>query len=291
MEYQINGNFNVNCAGCDAANPVDPSLPDATVDPAYPGTALRRGSSTIDVSTMQTYLNALNTQYPQIGKVTVDSKFGSATEAAVRRYQAIMGLAADGVIGRSTWNSIVSEYNTYNPLGADTYPGTAMRSGTRGGAVAKMQRLLNDLSRFYTAIPTQTADGIYGSNTTAAVRLFQKQFGLSADGVIGRNTWNAIIRVQRELGAGSPVKVSTRYPGTVLQQGSSGDSVRFVQSYLNTISAKNGGAFPTVVVDGKFGRATRNQVMAFQTRYGLSIDGAVGPSTWSRMILEYNNAI
>lgn len=290
MEYEINGNFNVNCVNCTPPDPTDPSVP-GVVDPAYPGTALRRGSSSTDVSLMQTYLNALNAQYPQIGRLTVDGKYGSSTEAAVRRYQAIKGLSADGVIGQNTWNAIVSEYNTYNPQGPDTYPGTAMRSGSRGVSISKMQTYLNDLSRFYTAIPSQTVDGIYGSNTTTAVRLFQKQFGLSADGVIGRNTWNAIIRVHNALTSGSPTKVSTAYPGTVLRQGSTGDSVRFVQSYLNTISVKEGGAFPTVVVDGKYGRATRNQVMAFQTRYGLNIDGAVGPATWSRMITEYNNAI
>lgn len=144
MDYSFNGNIQgnieLNCIGCtppDPTDPTDPSTP-GVVDPQYPGTALRRGSNSIDVSLMQTYLNALNAQHPQIGRLTVDAKYGSTTEAAVRRYQAIKGLSADGVIGRDTWNAIVSEYNTYNPAGSNTYPGTVMRPGTRGVSISKM---------------------------------------------------------------------------------------------------------------------------------------------------------
>lgn len=36
----------------------------------------------------------------------LDGIFGAATQDAVRRYQASVGLAADGIIGCNTWRSL-----------------------------------------------------------------------------------------------------------------------------------------------------------------------------------------
>jgi peptidoglycan hydrolase-like protein with peptidoglycan-binding domain len=44
---------------------------------------------------------------------------------------------------------------------------------------------------------------------------------------------------------------------------------------------------PHVHVDGAFGSATRNAVVAFQHRFGLSEDGRVGPATWDKLYEVY----
>jgi N-acetylmuramoyl-L-alanine amidase len=38
-------------------------------------------------------------------------------------------------------------------------------------------------------------DGYYGSNTEAAVKLFQEAKGLEVDGWVGRDTWTALFNV------------------------------------------------------------------------------------------------
>lgn len=38
-----------------------------------------------------------------------------------------------------------------------------------------------------------SADGIFGNDTLAAVKAYQKMKGLSADGIIGKNTWKALL--------------------------------------------------------------------------------------------------
>ena len=63
----------------------------------------------------------------------------------------------------------------------------------------------------------------------------------------------------------------------VLEVGSSGSDVKKVQQKLIQWGYLDGAA------DGKFGAATRDAVLAFQRRNGLSADGRVGPATAAAM--------
>ena len=60
---------------------------------------------------------------------------------------------------------------------------------------------------------------------------------------------------------------------TVLEVGSSGEDVRKVQQRLIQFDYLDGEA------DGKYGEQTRDAVILFQRRNGLSVDGRVGPET------------
>ena len=66
----------------------------------YPGIALRSGSSGGTVRLVQQKLNA------EGERLTTDGKFGTGTAAAVKRYQARHGLAADGTVGKATWEKL-----------------------------------------------------------------------------------------------------------------------------------------------------------------------------------------
>ena len=65
----------------------------------YP--TLRRGSLSNYVLIAQDDLNTLG--YRTGG---LDGIFGAATQDAVRRYQASVGLAVDGIVGCNTWRSL-----------------------------------------------------------------------------------------------------------------------------------------------------------------------------------------
>ena len=78
---------------------------------SYPGSPLRRGAAGPDVVVVQTELNRIGQNYPAIPKIQpVDGVFGQQTEEAVRRFQEIFGLTADGVVGKATWYRLVSLY-------------------------------------------------------------------------------------------------------------------------------------------------------------------------------------
>ena len=95
--------------------PVSCGIPPKADDP-YPGT-LRLGSQGASVRLLQQYLSyialSLRRYNQQTGlKVIVpDGSFGSETENAVKLFQKRYGLSQDGVVGRNTWNKLISVYN------------------------------------------------------------------------------------------------------------------------------------------------------------------------------------
>ena len=69
---------------------------------------LRRGASGDSVKELQELLN-------QNGfSLTVDGKFGAATETAVKNYQKEHGLVEDGVVGAATWDVLCGETSADN---------------------------------------------------------------------------------------------------------------------------------------------------------------------------------
>lgn len=86
----------------------------------------------------------------------------------------------------------------------------------------------------------------------------------------------------------APIRgITSSYPGTPLQVGSTGPDVVVVQASLNRIS-QNYPAIPKIpAVDGVFGSRTRSAVVAFQQIFGLDADGIVGPATWYQIVRIY----
>ena len=177
-----------------------------------------------------------------------------------------------------------------------SYPGTPLRQGSRGTAVFTLQRQLNRITKDYPFLGKLTVDGVFGSRMAATVRAFQKQFNLTADGVVGRQTWYKIsyiyvsVKDLAELTSEGETSTGTlsngTWNGTVLSTGASGSAVEQVQFWLNTL-AQYDSAIPSVKVDGVYGTATANAVRAFQRKYGLTVDGIVGQTTWKELYDEF----
>lgn len=51
----------------------------------------------------------------------------------------------------------------------------------------------------YPSLENVTVDGKFGAGTAAAVRRFQRYFGLTADGVVGRTTWQKLYEVYNDI--------------------------------------------------------------------------------------------
>lgn len=76
-----------------------------------------------------------------------------------------------------------------------SWPGADLSVGSTGDKVRQMQEQLARISRSYPAIPTVTADGIYGPATRTAVEKFQQIFGLPVTGVVDYKTWYKISEI------------------------------------------------------------------------------------------------
>ena len=171
---------------------------------SYPGRPLRRGTTGPSVVTVQVMLNRISQNYPAIPKVSpVDGIFGAQTEAAVRKFQEVFNLQADGIVGRATWYALVRYYiavtsmaelrsqgqKYYQNAWAVTNP---IDQGDRGIRVEHLQYMLRVLSEYIPEIPPIEVDGIFGPATRNAVIAAQQRFGLPQTGIVDFNTWNEI---------------------------------------------------------------------------------------------------
>ncbi|MBZ1113767.1 peptidoglycan-binding protein, partial [Clostridioides difficile] len=76
-----------------------------------------------------------------------------------------------------------------------SFPGTTLQVGSSGQYVRTIQNQLNAISNSYPAVPKVIEDGIYGTDTENAVKIFQGIFGLPQSGVVDFKTWYEISRV------------------------------------------------------------------------------------------------
>ncbi|MCC8168746.1 MAG: peptidoglycan-binding protein [Clostridiales bacterium] len=73
-----------------------------------------------------------------------------------------------------------------------SWPGANLEIGSTGDKVRMLQEQLARIAQDYPAIPVPAVDGIYGTRTQEAVRVFQSVFGLPETGVVDYRTWYKI---------------------------------------------------------------------------------------------------
>ncbi|MBE9039823.1 peptidoglycan-binding protein [Oscillatoriales cyanobacterium LEGE 11467] len=136
---------------------------------------LSQGSIGDDVKYLQNTLN-----YIYGAQLEVDGIFGAKTIATVKTFQSEYGLTIDGIVGQQTWNRLAEVISN---------PGLPiLRLGSKGDKVEYLQDLLN---YFGSQI---ASDGIFGTETEAAVKKFQRRYSLVPDGIVGNQTWEMLFQ-------------------------------------------------------------------------------------------------
>lgn len=144
--------------------------------------------------------------------------------------------------------------------------------GMEGTDVELLQNLLKTLPE---PMGSQiTVDGVFGPETEAAVKKFQRYFRLNVDGVVGPNTFLFLgILTRPYLPAGGQV-----FGSRTLSKGSSGYDVGVLQNRLATTAREFADALGKPA-SSYFDDNTENAVKMFQRDVGLVDDGIVGPKT------------
>lgn len=137
-----------------------------------------------------------------------------------------------------------------------------MAEGTQGPMVNMLQQTLHDRG-----ISTDV-DGIFGPETSQSVQTFQEEADIAVDGIVGPQTMMALQDTMSEnMG--------------ILRTGDANMHVRHTQQLLtNQGIATN--------TDGMFGPETRENVMLYQQKHELQVDGLVGPETMGQMMDSMN---
>lgn len=110
----------------------------------------------------------------------------------MRKFQEIVNLAVDGVVGRETWYALVRYYVAVTSLAELRSQGQRfytiswaisdpIEQGDRGVKVEHLQYMLSVLSAYIREIPPVTIDGIFGPATRSAVIAAQRRFGLAGN--------------------------------------------------------------------------------------------------------------
>lgn len=251
---------------------------------------IRPGEQGAHVTAIQHALNSLG--YP----LAADGKYGQMTTQAVRAFQLAQRLTDDGLAGHRTLTALYMLAPAFAPEGSLPLPTAApVQPGTRryemgayGSEVSQLQVRLNSLG--YACGRT---DGVFDAQTREAVLSFQRTNRLSADGIAGTMTLSRVyadnaapytgtqgdIQPTVDPPAVTP-PVSTSLPGVRLEMGSLGAEVVRLQIHLSELGFLRGAA------DGKFGRLTREAVIAYQRNNSLTADGIAGAKTLVRLYAD-----
>ncbi|KJE26287.1 putative peptidoglycan binding domain protein [Geobacillus kaustophilus] len=159
------------------------------------GQTLRRGDRNDYVKTLQSWLYKAG-----FNPGGIDGIYGANTEKAVKEFQKKVGIAADGIAGKQTYQALqkyvraqMTASRSNSPSNDDHWTGQILREGNRGQAVKDLQDKLQRLG-----YNIGTIDGVYGKQTTEAVRSFQKANGLEVDGVAGKITYSTIEHILQQ---------------------------------------------------------------------------------------------
>ena len=186
-----------------------------------------------------------------------NGNFGPMTRDAVIRFQRNYRIAANGIVNRQTWNTLLG----YSP--------TPARSSLSTQQVRELQVRLRQLGYFKTN-PT----GNIGPITRKAVIQYQRNYRLPVNGIANAQVLESVRRT-------STGGYTTQQPGrNYLTVGDQGDNVRLVQERLLQLG------FSNTNPDGFFNDYTRESVIAFQQSSRLNSTGNVDWQTWQALGLN-----
>ena len=258
----------------------------------YPG-ILQRGSSGTAVRELQFYLYLMSAYESSIPAVSIDGSFGAATENAVRAYQRFAGLTVDGIVGRTTWNSLYGRASALRSSGPVVtlkrlpYPGTPLTIGTESSAVLYYSILLQRIAYYFDSVENPPLSNLYTNETADATRSAQALLDLPETGIVDAETWMAVEALSLQLATKTPnpdrdSEQELSYPGRAMREGSIGPDVLQIEQWLNgRANLYCGEAF--VRENSSFGAAETIAVKAAQERAGLQQTGTVNRETWAAL--------
>lgn len=112
---------------------------------------------------------------------TVNGIFDQTVEIAVKAFQHRVFLQEDGIVGSLTWQALYTGAPVNMPV---------LQLGSQGEAAIALQSVLQRAGYF-----NRTINGQFDLHTDAAVRAFQRRYGLVPDGVVGPHTWCALSKI------------------------------------------------------------------------------------------------
>ena len=150
--------------------------------------------------------------------------------------------------------------------------------------IQELQKMLYGISLYNAAIPHVVPNGVYGSESEAAVRDFQQYYGLRVTGETNQATWDKIAAVYHQLinTPPQPLRAFPEKPGTVILAGEQGFPVLIIQAILFALSEKYANLMPCPMT-GAFDEDTLRSLQLFQKLCVFPVTGCVDCTTWNML--------
>jgi len=254
------------------------------------GTTMKLNSTGDAVTALQQLLKKLGYYDGDITGV-----YTKETISAVKAFQKKHSLKADGLAGHATQEMLFGDNAvsssaagtkepptpTPKPTPAPT-PQAEVKKGTKNDDAKLVQLRLKELGYL-----SGNADGIFGTESVAALKEFQEESGIKADGICGANTRKKLFAENAKAKPTvtprpTEAAMATMYPVTrdnvvTLRMGSSGSEVLFLQKRLTELGYYN------ARMDGNYRSDDMAAVQTFQEVNGLTADGVAGYATQSKL--------
>lgn len=225
-----------------------------------------------DIKTLQVYLTALGFKVEKASGV-----YDLFTYNMVTKFQEVYGLAVTGDFDKNDFDKIIEliknkdikpEYGRYyrylkyipnNPL--HDVPNLA------DGSKNDIYILQHKLVKLHYQCPL---NGIYDAATEAAVKEYQKDFGLQTDGRVGPALWEQLMETEVYYYEGL---ISLTDPVT------EGPIIKYIQRQIDR--AKRRYNITITTLNGRYDLTTSNNIKKIQMLEGLPVTGVVDEATWA----------
>lgn len=161
----------------------------------------------------------------------------------------------------------------------------------RRGHIYDLQRFLRRIQLEANHPSPLVPDGVYGPETAAAVREFQRANGLPVTGTADYATWTLIYEQYAILAAGDGFPICTQFfppdSDAKLSPGDKGYSVYALQLILNTLATHFTDA-QRVPVTGVYDENTTAAVQHAQAHFKLPQTGVTDRDTWDALASFHN---
>lgn len=159
-----------------------------------------------------------------------------------------------------------------------------LKEGMRGADVEELQEILLDLGYQLT---TGNADGVFGSETTTAVKDFERDHGETADGIVTKDLLEKMVTAQGKDDNdddNEAIPTLDYSANPTIRKGANNNYVTILQQGLKKLGYDLGTYGDNKDgIDGDYGSKTVNAVRKFQTKANIKVDGICGPKTWEAL--------
>ncbi|MGN0612918.1 MAG: peptidoglycan-binding protein [Porcipelethomonas sp.] len=154
--------------------------------------------------------------------------------------------------------------------------------------ISELQDYLYGISHHDERIPPIIPDGVYGRETTEAIKAFQRTQGLPVSGTTDSATWSALAGRHRDLTV-QPEQLDIFPKNYILVPESTGELVYIIQMLLNILSREYAN-IPLTELNGIYSPEMQNAVTAFKNISGTDqgMQG-IGTDTWNMLAQKVNS--